>query len=109
MDQQEKEFKEWLDSLSKMDFENQANTIKEVIIKKGELEEKSKKYFSDCFDYFMKQTKLKKPIDTSLMKIYLVNVKGWKEEELGGFMEMMRIFIMLSMCGFKISTINENK
>ena len=99
----EESFESWYDQLGQMDFETRANIIKTTILEKVNLETKSKRFFTDCFDYFMKQYKIQKPIDLSLLKIYLRDLKGWSEKEIGGMIEMTRMFTLLSMCGFEIS------
>lgn len=99
----EESFESWYDKLGQMDFESRANTIKDEILEKGNIETKSKRFFIDCFNYFMKQYKIKKPVDPSLLKIYLKDLCGWSDDEIGGITEMTRIFVLLSMCGFEIS------
>lgn len=100
--QQDKEIEKWIERLKELSFEDKAIAIKDQIVKEWQYDYKSKRFFIDCFNYFLKQYKINKPIEMDLLKIYLTNLCGWKEEDLSieGF---LRTLMILELCGFQTS------
>jgi hypothetical protein len=95
---EEKEgFEEWNKKLETLDFEKRAEMIKDKILESDELDKVSKRYFSDSFAYVMGLYKSGKPLDTNLMRIHIVDIKGYKEFRME---EFNRVLMMLSLCGF---------
>lgn len=97
---EEKDIEKWIESLKSLSFEDRATAIKDQVVKHWQYDYKSKRFFEDCFNYFMKQYKINKPVEMDLLKIYLVNLCGWKEEDLTieGF---LRTLVILELCGFE--------
>ena len=56
-------------------------------------------YFQDCFDYVFKLYKTNKPLEINLLKIYLEQVKDYKNIKMDVFITTM---ILLSFCGFNL-------
>lgn len=100
----EQTYEEWLELAKKLsgDLEKYAEMMKQTILVKGNLDEASKKQFEVCFDYVMSLYKEGKPLDFHLMKIYLEEVKGYKNIKMT---EIINILLLLSYCGFSF---NEN-
>lgn len=100
----EQTYEEWLELAKKLsgDFEKYAEMMKQTILVKGNLDEASKEQFEVCFDYVMSLYKEGKPLDFHLMKIYLEEVKGYKNIKMT---EIINILLLLSYCGFSF---NEN-
>ena len=90
---------EWTDYLNTRPFEERCIIIKNKILE-SDLDDDSKKYFSDSFDYVFKLYKQNKPLELSLFKIYLKDIKGYKELNLISF---IRLVMLLGFCGFEIS------
>ena len=78
------------------DFEKYAEMMKYTILK-GNLDDQSKEQFKVCFDYVMSLYKEGKPLDFHLLKIYLEDVKGYKNIKMT---EVLNILLLLSYCGF---------
>lgn len=93
-------FEEWKAGFEGLSFEESAVRIKDKILESPELDSKSKQYFDDCFNYVLQQYKLKKPLSTALLKIHLVDIKGYKSLRVE---ELSKILVLLSMCGFKFN------
>lgn len=98
MSKKEETFEEWQAGFEGLDFEQSAIRIKDKILESPELDSKSRQYFSDCFNYVMEQHKAKKPLSTSLLKIHLVDIKGYKQLTVD---ELSRTLVLLSLCGFE--------
>lgn len=95
-------FEEWSKSLENMDFDHYSLEIKNKILESNDMDDLSKRYFSDCFDYVYKLYKNNKQLDMHLLKIYLEEVKGYKNIKLS---EIIPMLILLGYCGFDLSYI----
>lgn len=109
INKQDIEFEQWYENLKALSFEERAFAIKEEIIKKSNFDKDSIKFFNDCFEYFMKQYHINKPIDLELFKIFLVKIKGWDEDRLSNISDIFRIFVLLTFCGFNLKEISPLK
>ena len=91
-------FEEWIKLAQELsgDFEKYAEMMKQTILK-GNLDNQSKEQFEICFDYVMSLYKEGKPLDFHLLKIYLEDVKGYKNVKMT---EILNILLLLSYCGF---------
>lgn len=94
----EETFEQWKAGFEGLDFEQQAARIKDRIILSDELDETSKHYFSDMFEYVMQKHKEGKPLDMNLLKIHMTQIKDYKALTLNDF---TRALVMLSLCGFQ--------
>ncbi len=92
-------FDNWIQSLNNMSFDEYSHNIKDKILQSN-MDAQSKQQFSDCFDYVYKLYKSNKPLDVNLFKIYLEEIKGYKNIKMSEFINMM---ILLCYCGFNIS------
>lgn len=98
-------FEEWSKSLESMDFDHYSVEIRNKILDSN-MDDQSKQIFSDCFDYMTKLYKSNKPLDVNLLKIYLEQVKGYKNVTMKTFINIM---ILLNYCGFDIDFVkNDN-
>jgi hypothetical protein len=86
----------WKESLKNMSFEDYAITIKNKILEDN-LNTESKQYFCDCFDYVFNCYKKNKPLELNLIKIYLEDIKGYKNIKME---EFIRTLLLLNLCGF---------
>lgn len=93
-----KSFEEWNKLAQQLsgNFERYAEMMKQTILK-GNLDMQSKEQFEVCFDYVMSLYKENKPLDFHLLKIYLEDVKGYKNIKMT---EVLNILLLLSYCGF---------
>lgn len=91
-------FEEWIKLAQELsaDFEQYAQLMKQTILK-GNLDEQSKEQFEVCFDYVMSLYKDGKPLDINQLKIYLEQIKGYKNIKMT---EVINIMLLLSFCGF---------
>lgn len=97
MSKEKETYEQWISRLETLSFEDRAIELKNKILESPELADESRRYFNDCFNYVMEQYKYNKPLSTSLMKIHLVDIKGYKQLTV---QELSRIMIMLGLCGF---------
>lgn len=93
----DKEFEEWKQNLQKLNFDEYVMQMKERILSDKTIDELSQRYFNDCFDYVYKLYKSNKPLELNLLKIYLEQVKDYKNIKMD---EFIRTIILLSFCGF---------
>lgn len=98
-------FEQWNDYLDTLSFDDRCIEIKNKILSSPELDQISRNYFSDSFDYVYKKYKESKPLDVKLFKIYMEDVKGYKNIKMD---EFIRIIILLSYCGFELTDIKES-
>ena len=96
----EQDLKKKKNNLQKLNFEDYANEMKEKILSDKTINDLSQQYFKDCFEYVMKLYKSNKPLDINLLKIYLEQVKNYKNIK---FDEFVRIIILLGFCGFSFN------
>ena len=105
----DKDFEEWQQRLYKMDFDTFVFEMKDKVLNSN-MDKESKQQFSDCFDYVYKLYKNNKPLEPNLLKIYLEQIKGYKNISVEGF---IRILVLLDFCGFHIRSLetikNNNK
>lgn len=87
---------EWLKSLEGLEFAEYAQAVRDKILE-GNMDEQSKKQFSDCFEYAMELYNEGKQFDIKLFKIYLEDIKGYKNVNMSG---VINILLLLSFCGF---------
>lgn len=90
------DFEKWKQELQNLSFEEFAVQMKDKILTDNS-DELSKQYFQDCFDYVFKLYKTGKPLEVNLLKIYLEQVKNYKNLKM---IEFIRTIILLSFCGF---------
>lgn len=102
----DKEYQDWLDGFDKLDFEGRARRFKDKILESDELDDSSRSYFSDAFEYVVSLYKSGKPLDTNLLKIHMTEIKNHKDTTIEGF---ARTMILLSLCGFDFSGGNKTK
>ena len=81
-----------------MSFEEYSETMKNKIIDSN-MDNDSKKQFNDCYEYIKKVYKQGKPLEAKLLKIYLEDIKGYKNLKVNEFINLM---ILLGFCGFQI-------
>lgn len=93
---------QWQEYIDTLPFDERCIEIKNKILSSPDMDSISKSYFSDSFDYVYKKYKDNKPLDVKLFKIYMEDVKGYKNIK---FDEFVRIIILLTYCGFEISDI----
>lgn len=105
MQKKEETYDEWKAGFEGLDFEHSAIRFRDKILESPELDAKSRKYFKDCFNYVMEQYKANKPLLTSLLKIHLVDIKGYKQLTVE---EFSRMLALLSLCGFAFDFIGKN-
>ena len=90
------EFEKWKNDLQNLTFEEYAIYMKNKILQDN-IDELSKNYFQDCFDYVLKLYKSNKPLELNLLKIYLEQIKNYKNIKMDDF---IRTIILLGFCGF---------
>ena len=90
------EFEEWKKELQTLNFEEYAVYMKDKILQDN-IDDLSKNYFQDCFDYVLKLYKSGKPLELNLLKIYLEQIKNYKNIKMDDF---IRTIILLGFCGF---------
>ena len=88
----------WKESLKQMNFDEYTDEMKSRILNSN-MDNDSKKQFNDCYEYFKKLYKSGKPLEANLLKIYLEEIKGYKNIKME---EFIRIVILLGFCGFQI-------
>lgn len=99
-------YDEWLAGFEGLDFERTAERIRDKLLESPEFDSKSQKFFKDAFAYVMNLHKQNKPLNTNLMRIHMVDIKGYKGltvEEFG------RTLLLLSMCGFSFGFEGKNE
>ena len=101
-----KDFQNWSKEIQQMDFDGYSKAIRDIIIEKGDIDQKSKQYFYDCYDYVFKLYKQNKPLETNLLYIYLTKIKGYKTLNI---QEFTIVILLLSLCGFQIEKMGEEK
>lgn len=94
-------FEEWIKTTQDLsgDFEQYAQLMKQTILR-GNLDEQSKEQFEVCFQYVMSLYKEGKPLDINQLKIYLEQIKGYKNIKMT---EVINIMLLLSFCGFSFT------
>ena len=90
---------EWQNYLDTLSFDDRCIEIKNKILL-GLEDNQSKQFFIDSFDYVYNLYKQNKPLEANLFRIYLEDIKGYKNIKLE---EFIRIIVLLSYCGFIIS------
>lgn len=98
------DFEQWKQKLSNMNFELFAKEIKNKMLDSN-MDDLSKQQFSDCFDYMYKLYQQGKPLEPKLLKIYLEDIKGYKNIKLE---DMVRIVLLMGLCGFHIKQDKNN-
>lgn len=91
---------EWCAGFENLNFEQSAERMRDQILKSPELDKKSRQYFTDAFAYVMRLHKENKPLDTNLMRIHMVDIKGYKGISV---QEFGRVLLLLAFCGFEFS------
>ena len=87
-----------------MDFDSYSVTIKNKIMESPEIDNIFKQQFNDCFDYVYKLYKSNKELEPNLIKIYLEEVKGYKNIKMSDF---IRLLFILSFCGFEFENLTK--
>ena len=90
------DFENWKKELQNLTFEEYAVLMKDKILQDN-TDTLSKTYFQDCFDYVLKLYKSNKPLELNLLKIYLEEIKNYKNIKMEDF---IRTIILLGFCGF---------
>ena len=96
---------EWEEMLKSMSLDEFSLMMKDKILADENIDELSSRYFQDCFDYVTKLYKSGKQLDLSLMKIYLEDVKGYKNIKMDDF---IRTVLLLGFCGFSFKFDDKN-
>lgn len=97
-EKKEESYEEWKAGFDGLSFEESAIRLKDKLLESPEFDKTSRKYFQDAFNYVLEQYRLKKPLSTALLKIHLVDIKGYKQLTIE---ELSRILVLLSLCGFE--------
>lgn len=92
------QFEKWKSEFENLSFEEYAKKIRDKILESPQLEPEAKEIFKDAFEYMLELTEAKKPLDTNLLKIRLVDIKGHKNFDMIGFTQVL---MLLSLCGFQ--------
>ena len=95
----EETYEQWSERLSKLSDDEISIEIKNKILERANIDEKSKRVFNDCYDYFKKNIKAEKPVDIELLKIYLTDIKGYDVKKIN----IYQILLLLSFCGININ------
>lgn len=98
MEERKESFEEWKAGFEGLTFEQTATRMRDKILESPELDSDSRKYFTDLFDYVMKQHLAGRPLDTNLMKIHMTEIKNHGDIKLEQF---GRALLLLSLCGFQ--------
>ena len=93
-------YNQWINSLSNMNFDQYCIAIKNKILESNQVDTNFKQQFNDCFDYVYKLYKNNKTFEPNLIKIYLEDIKGYKNIKMT---ELFTIMILLSYCGFSFN------
>ena len=98
-DNKEKESREeWISGFDGLTFEESAIRVKNKILESTELDQKSKSYFTDAFNYVMNLHQSNKPLDVNLMRIHMTEVKNYT---MLTFDDFTKVLLMLGLCGFQ--------
>lgn len=104
MEQNNKEsYENWIKGFEGLSFEDSAKRYRDKIIESPELDKKSKKYFTDAFEYILDLQKKNKPLDVKQMKIHMCDIKGYEALTLE---EFTRTLLLLGLCGFEFNLEN---
>jgi hypothetical protein len=95
----EETYEQWSERISKLSDEEISIEIKNKILERANIDEKSKQVFNDCYEYFKKNIKAGKNIDIDLLKIYLTDIKGYDVKQIN----IYQILLLLSFCGININ------
>lgn len=90
---------EWINHLETLQFDEYSKEIASKILE-GIPDEYSKQFFIDSYEYVYNCYKQNKPLEANLFKIYLEDIKGYKNIKLE---EFLRMTFLLSYCGFNIT------
>lgn len=90
-------FEEWQKGFEGLDFEGSARRVKDKLIESPEIDDLSRRCFSDSFEYVMNLYKQGKGLEPNLLRIHLTKVKDYENIR---FEDFTRILMLLSLCGF---------
>ena len=99
-------FEEWKSGFEGLCFEESAKRFRDKILESPDLDDKSRKYFFDAFNYVLSIQQSGKILDTNLMKIHMTDIKGHKGMTLQDF---TRCLMLLSLCGFQFDNVSPDK
>lgn len=99
------EFEQWANKLEHMSDQEVSYEIYQRIMNHSDIDKDSLRLFSEAYEYCMKLINQGKNLEPNLLKIYLQDIKGENINEVN----IVNLFILLSMCGIEFSTVNMTK
>ena len=99
------EFEQWANKLEHMSDQDVSYEIYQRILNHSDIDKESLRLFSEAYEYCIKLIKQGKNLEPNLLKIYLQDIKGENINEVN----IVNLFILLSMCGIEFTTINMPK
>jgi len=99
------EFEHWANKLEHMSDQEVSYEIYQRIMNHSDIDKDSLRLFSEAYEYCIKLINQGKNLEPNLLKIYLQDIKGEDINEVN----IVNLFILLSMCGIEFSTVNMTK
>ena len=99
------EFEQWANKLERMSDKEVSYEIYQRIMNHSDIDKDSLRLFSEAYEYCIKLINQGKNLEPNLLKIYLQDIKGENINEVN----IVNLFILLSMCGIEFSTVNMTK
>lgn len=99
------EFEQWANKLEHMSDSEVSYEIYQRIMNHSDIDKNSLRLFSEAYEYCIKLINQGKNLEPNLLKIYLQDIKGEDISEIN----IVNLFILLSMCGIEFSTLNMTK
>lgn len=99
------EFEQWANKLEHMSDQEVSYEIYQRIMNHSDIDKDSLRLFSEAYEYCIKLINQGKNLEPNLLKIYLQDIKGENINEVN----IVNLFILLSMCGIEFSTVNMTK
>lgn len=93
-------YKQWLNSLDKLDDLAVSREIYNRVREKGNLDKDTKKLFETAYEYCVKLINQNKPLESNLLKIYLEDINGIQISQIN----LINLILLLSACGINFST-----
>ena len=99
------EFEQWANKLEHMTDQEVSYEIYQRIMNHSDIDKDSLRLFSEAYEYCIKLINQGKNLEPNLLKIYLQDIKGENINEVN----IVNLFVLLSMCGIEFSTVNMPK
>lgn len=99
-------FEQWKAGFEGLSFMDTARRFRDKILESPELDKISRDYFTDAFGYVTSLVESGRKLDTNLMRIHMMEIKGHSSMSLQDF---SRVLMLLSLCGFCFTSVENDK